>query len=301
VNIYDLELGQIERVDTSSIEEASRLMETARRPLIFTGLGNDLEFLRSWDLDFLSKMDSKVPVQKPEADGVNYFINYEDMPMSEVVDRVKRGDGVYIGAKQITGPKGVRSDKDGLGELAEKMIIPKWIDTSRIHNANFWLGAGSNNTLLHYDAWDSVLMLGMGQKEFVVLPDDESSRMYQYGAFDFKALTEGRVLHSKIKPLNVQKRYQKNFSKAKGCRGVINAGEVMFVPAGFWHFVESTGTNVAINFFIHVKDRKLHLREPLRTFWIKDNVTLWPVRWYWNLKAKAARLYRSVFPKPTTR
>jgi hypothetical protein len=300
VNIYDLELTQIERVETNSSDEVEQLMETARRPLIFTGLGNDLEFLRSWDLDFLSKMDTKVPIQKPEEDGVNYFINYEDMPMSEVVEKIRNGDGIYIGAKQITGPKGIRSDKDGLGALAEKMKIPRWIDIPRIHNANFWLGAGNNNTLLHYDAWDSVLMLGTGQKEFVVLPDTESPRVHQYGALDFKALNEGRVLHSKIRPLDVQVKYQKKFSKAKGFRGTVKAGEVVFVPAGFWHFVESTGTNVAINFFIHVKDKSLLLREPLRTFWIKDNITLWPVRWYWNLKAKAARIYRYFFPKQST-
>lgn len=300
MNIYDLELDQIERVDTDSAEEVAKLMETARRPIIFTGLGNDVEFLRSWDLDFLSKMDSTVPVQKPEADGVNYFIDYEAMPMSEVVERVKNGDGVYIGAKQITGPKCVRSDKDGLGSLAEKMKIPQWIDIPRVHNANFWLGAGNNNTLLHYDAWDSILMLGMGQKEFVVISDTETPRMHQYGAFNFKALNEGRVLHSKIKPLNVQKRYQKTFIKAKGSRGTVNPGEVIFIPGGYWHFVESTGANVAINFFVHVKDRSLHLREPLRTFWIKDRVTLWPVRWYWNLKAKAARFYHYFFPKPTS-
>lgn len=300
MKIYDLDLKPIERVEASSAEEIARLMETARRPLIFAGAKHDLEFLRSWDLDFLAKMDTKVPVQKPEADGVNYFINYEQMPMSEVVERIRQGDGVYIGAKKITGPKGVRSDVDGLGGLADKMLMPKWIDVSRIHNANFWLGAGNNNTLLHYDAWDSVLLLGMGEKEFVVFPDTESPRMFQYSAFNFKALVEGRVLHSKIKPLNIQKPYQKEFSKAKGFRGTVKPGEVMFVPAGFWHFVESTGTNIAINFFIHTKNRRLHLREPLRTFWIKDNITLWPVRWYWKLKAKAAKTYRHFFPKPVT-
>jgi len=300
MNIYDLQLGPIERLETSSYEEVAKLMQTARRPLIFTGLAKELEFLHSWDFDFLSKINSKVPVQKPEADGVNYFIKYEEMPMSEVIERIKQGDNIYIGAKQITGPKGVRSDKDGLGALAEKMKIPQWIDIPGIYNANFWLGAGSNNTLLHYDAWNTVLMLGMGQKEFVVFPDTESPRMYQYGAFNFKALTEGRVLHSKIRPLNIQNRYQKSFSKATGFRGTVHAGEVVFIPAGFWHFVESTGVNVAVNFFIHAKDRSLHLREPLRTFWIKDNITLWPVRWYWNLKAKAAKFYRYFFPKTTT-
>ncbi len=301
MRIFDLDLAAIERVETSSAEEVARLLETARRPLVFSGLKDDLGFLQSWDLDFLSEMNTSVPVQKPEADGVNYFIEYEPMPMSDVVDRINKDESVYIGAKKITGSRGVRSDADGLGDLADKMRIPEWIDTSRIYSANFWLGAGNNNTLLHYDAWDTILMLAMGEKEFVVFPDTESSRMHQFSAFDFKALADGRVLHSKIKPLGVQEQFQEGIHKAKGYKGTIGPGDVVFVPAGFWHSVKSKGTNVAVNFFIHTKNRSRHLREPLRTYWIKDNITLWPVRWYWKTKALAARTYRHFFPKPVTK
>lgn len=297
MNIFDISYEPIERVETSSWEEVLHLMETARYPIIFTGLNEDLAFLNSWDLDYLKKMNTEVPVQKPEADGVNYFIRYERTPMAEVVERIRRGDGIYIGAKQITGAKGVRTDIDGLGSLSDAMTIPKWIDKNRIRNANFWLGAGNNNTLLHYDAWDSVLLLGQGKKEFIVFPSSESPRMFQYSALNFKSLVDGRVLHSRIRPLDIQKRYQSAFKQAKGQSGTVHAGEVMFVPGGFWHFVQSTGTNIAVNFFIHTKDRAIHWHEPLRTYWLKDNITLWPVRWYWKSKYRAARVFRHFFPK----
>lgn len=297
MNIYDLKLKPIERIVVTSSEEALRLMSGARKPMIISGLTDDFEFIRNWDLDFFSKMEAEVPVQRPEADGVNYFINYLPMAMREVVDRIRAGDDIYIGAKKIMGARGERSDSDGLGELASKIKLPLWIDKQRLHSANLWIGAGNNNTLLHYDAWDSILMLSQGEKEFVVLPETETARVHQYSAFDFKSLVEGRVLHSKIKPLNVQEAYQEEFSKVEGFRGKITGGDLMFVPAGFWHFVESAGLNVAVNFFVHVEDRRLHLREPLRTFWIKDNITLWPVRWYWKLKEKAAKTFRFFFPK----
>ena len=298
MNIYDLDFGEIERVDASEAGDVAELINSKRAPLIFTGLGSDLKFLDEWNLDFLKEMSTEVPIQRPEGDGVNYFIRHERIPMSAVVEAIRNGESMYIGAQKITGKRGLRSDIHGLGQLAETMRIPEWIDKKRIYNGNFWLGAGNNKTLLHYDAWDSILLLGQGEKEFFVFSNEESPRMHQYSAFNFKALVDGRVLHSKIRPMDVQEEYREEFSKLKGLKGTVHAGEVMFVPAGFWHYVESKGINVAVNFFIHTTHRSLHFKEPLRTFWIKDNITVPPVAFYKKFKAGLAKLHRFVAEKP---
>jgi len=143
-------------------------------------------------------------------------------------------------------------------------------------------------------------MLAEGQKEFIILPETETSRVYSYGALNFISLYLGKVLHSKIHPLNVQKRYQEKFSKAEGFRGTITAGEMIFIPAGFWHYVKSSDLNIGINFFVHVKDRGLHWTQPLRSFWIKDNITLWPVRMVWELRHRVFRAIRNFFPKKSS-
>jgi hypothetical protein len=205
---------------------------------------------------------------------------------------------LYIGARQILGSGGKRSDLHGLGALAEKFVIPPWVDRERIQSANLWAGAGDNHTLLHFDPWDGVLMLGQGYKRFILIPDTQTSKLQAYSALDFPALLKGKVLHSKISPLNVQKRYQKNFSKVEGVmQGDLNPGEMIFIPVGFWHYVESSGQNIGVNFFIHFKDRKLNWSEPMRTYWIKDNITLWPTRYYKRIRAAVVRQVRKRFPK----
>lgn len=297
MDIYDLKVEPIERIEGASTEEVLKLVTEARRPLIFSGLDDDFGFLRQWNLDFFEKMDTLVPVQAPEPDGVNYFIKYQPTPMGEFVQRIRAGDNLYIGAREIMKDAGERSDKDGLGGLAEQMELPGWIDRQRISSSNLWVGAGNNHTLLHYDPWNSILMLAEGTKEFIVLRETDTPRVYPYSALDFRSLYQGRVLHSKIRPLSVQKQYQAEFSKVEGFRGMITAGEVIFIPAGFWHYVKSTGLNIGVNFFVHVKDKRLHFVQPLRSFWIKDNITLWPVRMVWKWKAKAFRAIRYFFPK----
>ena len=247
-----------------------------------------------------SKIDNTVPVQRPQADGVNYFYEYTDMPVAEFVERIQAGEDLYIGARQIMGRRGRRSDRDGLGELASELVLPPWLDRTRLQSANLWIGQGGNRTLLHYDPWDTFLTVASGVKEFVVLPPSETHNLAPFGALDYRALYLGKVLHSKIRPLDVQERYQAKFRGVEGFSGTISAGEVIHVPAGFWHYVESSGLNIGVNFFVHCKGRSLHFHEPLRTYWIKDKITLWPVRWFMAARFRAGRIYRYFRPRKTT-
>jgi hypothetical protein len=297
VNIYDLELATIQRIESASPDEVHRLLKDARYPVIFSGLEDDFRFLEKWDLDFFENLDIDVPVQEPEADGVNHFRKYKPVPIREFVNQIRSGTELYIGAREIMKAMGERSDVDGIGDLAEHLKIPPWIDKSLLKSANLWIGAGNNHTVLHFDPWNSILMLGRGNKEFIVIPGDETHNLYPYSPLDFISLYLGKIIHSKVNPLNVQKRYQDKFSQAKGYRGTIGAGDVIFVPAGFWHYVKSTDLNIAVNFFVHTSDCSLHRTEPLRSYWIKDNITLRPVRWIWKLRYRLFSTIRYFFPR----
>jgi len=297
MKINDLKVDPIERIESASVDEVKELLLTSRRPLIFSGLDHSFEFLKKWNLDFFKQFDSMVPVQKPEPDGVNYFINYKSIHLPKFIHSIRNGENLYIGAREILTAKGQRSDKDGLGELASEIKIPSWIDEPNIYSSNLWIGAGNNHTLLHYDPWNSILMLAEGNKEFIVIPNTDTQKVYPYSSFNIKALTEGRVLHSKINPLNVQKQFQSKFGTIKARSGKISAGEMIFIPAGYWHYVKSTNLNIGINFFVHVRDQKLHKEEPLRTYWIKDNITTIPSRLYLQLKYIMFKTIRFFFPK----
>jgi hypothetical protein len=298
MHIYDLDSDAIERISNPSINDLKTLFVNTRKPLIFPGLANrEFSFIRSLNLDLFSKMTKRVPVMTPSKSGVNLFIKYDDMPMNAFVESVKSGKKLYIGGQKIHGERGIPTDINGLSGLADNIDLPSWINPECIASSNLWAGSGDNATVLHFDPWDSLLVLGQGKKEVVVIPDVETPRCHPYSAYNFFALNEGRVLHSQVNPLNIQKKYQAEFSKIKALRGSLESGDVIFIPAGFWHFVESQEVNVGINFFIHLADKSLFQQEPLRTFWIKDNITLKPVNWFWRIKSRFFRTIRKVFPK----
>lgn len=300
MDIHDVVTRPILRVENPTLAQVDQLIREASQPVIFSGLNEHLGFIKHWNLDFLAGIQSSVPVQKPESDGVNYFIDYFDMPMATFIDRIKAGENLYIGARKITSAGGRRTNQHGLGSLTSHLKVPPWIDRERISTTNLWVGAGNNRTLLHYDPWHSFLLLGQGEKRFTVFPDTESHRMFQFSAFNFKALYQGKVLHSKIRPLDIQRRYWRHFKDATGFSGELKAGEMMFIPAGYWHYVESFGVNIGLNFFVHSEDESIKTHEPIKTYQLKDRYTLQPIRWYMSLKAKVFGLIRQVFPKKVT-
>ena len=82
MNIHELKTAPVERVEGAKSEDVAGIISRARRPIIFSGLDRDFEFLRKWNLDFFAKYSEMVPVQKPEADGVNYFVKYFQMSLA---------------------------------------------------------------------------------------------------------------------------------------------------------------------------------------------------------------------------
>ena len=216
MNVFDLETVPVERIDASDTRNLIDQISSASVPTVFYNLGKDIEQIESWSLDHFSQIEAPVPVQEPESDGVNYFVDYFRLPLSEFVNRIQCGEKLYIGARQILGEKGRHTDKDGLGLIASEYKIPSFIDPARIWSCNLWIGAGDNNTLLHYDPWDGVLLLGAGKKDFLLFPPSATPKMRPYGAFDLPALARDKILHSKIRPMDVQKEYQEGFGSAVG-------------------------------------------------------------------------------------
>lgn len=127
--------------------------------------------------------------------------------------------------------------------------------------------------------------------------ESQADRTDRNGALYFISLYLGKVIHSKIYPRNMKKRYQVKSSKAEGFRGTITAGEMVFVPAGFWHYVKSSDLNIGINFLFISKIAVFTAPSPLRSFWIKDNITLWPVRMIWKWNVWLFRTIRYFIPK----
>lgn len=133
---------------------------------------------------------------------------------------------------------------------------------------NLWLSDGNTLGKLHFDPFDNLLCQIKGQKEFIVFEPHSSAALYeghiQEALLDFnktsKTFRRKKLLDSTsmvMSPVDILRPDFKTFpmfSKAKPLNCTVGKGDVLFLPAFWWHEVQSypskkTGVNLAVNFW----------------------------------------------------
>lgn len=227
---------------------------------------------QKWNIDYIAQRIGKVKVQVPKEFGVYHFLSFRYIPVAEFVESLTTTKDLYLSADPIMGEGGSVREECELKALAGDIPIPDFLPQKDIVNCNLWIGPGGNRTLLHYDAWHSFLAVFCGEKRFAVYHPSQTRYLHQFGSFDIKGLREGRTMDSRVNPVHVQEKYRRSVSQATGYEGVLKAGEALFIPAGSWHYVESHGLNIALNYFHYARVGGLWNQSPLKDYAFKNEV-----------------------------
>jgi hypothetical protein len=134
----------------------------------------------------------------------------------------------------------------GLPELAP--LLPPWFrDDSRMFDevTQLWMGAGGHRVAIHQDSTHGVLAMVSGTKDVVLFPPERQ--------FDLYTVPQLELFKSPWRsPLDVTQaehpqhpRFERALADALRLR--LEPGDVLFIPAGWWHAVDSTGFNVMFN------------------------------------------------------
>jgi hypothetical protein len=207
------------------------------------------------------------------------------MSFGEFAKTLETTRDVYLGLNPLYSDWENPRAPEELLALAAELTIPDFIDSEKLHAAYLWIGPGDNKTLLHYDPWANLLVVLEGRKRFALFPPDQTRKMYAHGLLDVKSVFQNRILDSEIVPTEIDHDRYPRVAGAKGYDVTVEAGQAIYFPAGTWHYVESYGRNVAVNFFWRQSSIRESLRRPLIDFKIKSSIV--------NAKNAAVRLLRT--------
>jgi peptidyl-lysine (3S)-dioxygenase / protease len=271
-------------IDPTHFREEFVLSST---PVILTGCIDHWRALHQWTHPHLRAAlgDKEVHVAltpdgladavSPLPDGAFVFARPHEarMPFSTFVDAIESplqdDDGRWLRAVHYASHQNSSLDME-FAPLAGDVGPLAWADTafrSSPSATNLWMGEDTARTTVHADLYDNVYAVVRGEKQFTLLPPGEGGRLNRqpYRAATWTPGTNGLELLLDEPAAYVpwsSLDLERDGADLQPIRATVRAGEVLFLPALWWHAVSQRATDdpssgastIAVNYWYESAD-----------------------------------------------
>lgn len=242
----------IPRVTRPSRDEFLSQFFRPERPVIITGALSDWPCAQAWSPEYLARnfADHPLPVEvlgdDRAGDSFYYRANcrVQDMELQRFLD-VAETAGARVYMTQIPTSKLTPRLRDDIGRLD---YLPARVTERK---ELFWMGPPSARSALHYDASHNFVAQIFGSKQWTIFPRVERRLLY---------LPSAELGH--FSPVNVERpdleRYPL-YQQAHPIEFTLNAGEVLFLPSRWPHYVRGVDFTITLNLFFRTRSLDLRL------------------------------------------
>jgi hypothetical protein len=212
------------------------------RPVVLTGLAADWPALKRWSPQFLKEQfgDVVVEIQAGRNNDPDYERNKlnhrTSITMADLVDKV-----TTVGASNdfyLTANNEALRRPELAPLLRDIGSLPDVVDRSRLASeSSFWFGPAGTITPLHHDTIMLFHTQVVGRKRWRFISPLDTPNLYNFtGVF------------SPIDLDNVDLSRHPDFAKVKVLEVVVEEGETVFLPLGWWHQVTSLDVCLSFSF-----------------------------------------------------
>jgi hypothetical protein len=236
----------------------------ANTPVIFKGLITEWPLVQAGRqsadaaMDYLKSFDCGKPIVRfagaPEIKGRFFYnadmtgLNFvsERVPFDQFLSEVKAALGLPDAPSYYIGSTDIDMHFPGLGAANS---LPLDEDMFRAHSPlpSIWIG-NRTTASAHYDMSNNIACCVVGRRRFTLFPPDQVANLYP-GPLE---PTPGGQVVSMVDVANPDFEQYPRFAKAMAQAQVaeLEAGDVLFYPALWWHHVEALEPfNVLINYW----------------------------------------------------
>lgn len=232
----------LDRITDLQGDSFFRWYYAANRPVVLVDGMTDCPALYRWSPAYLKERfgNELVEVMTERSRDQQYELNCERhktrMPLSRFVDQVQSAgetNDFYMVANNRS------LENTGLRPLLDEIrIFDEILDNDNRRSKMFlWFGPAGTVTPLHHDALNVLLTQVVGSKLVTLIPSFELPLIYNhvgvYSEVDLESPDYARY------PL---------FQRTSRMQVVLEPGQALFIPVGWWHHVRSLDVSISVSF-----------------------------------------------------
>lgn len=252
--------SEVERVAAPSRIEFRERYLRRERPLVISGL-TDGWSARDWSFAALSRRFGTriVPVAVTRRGVIHVDprqgVSYRWMALGEYLARMSGAEhpGLYL-----TTPV-----EPFLPELRRELDVPDYCRDARWRRSRLWMGAAGTVAPLHRDLAHNLFVQLVGRKRFWLYHRRDTPRLYP------RPLLSRRPNFSRFDPERADDPHFPLARAAARLEVTLEAGEVLFLPALWWHHVRALEVSLSVNFWWAEGWRELVVRGAEAWKWLR--------------------------------
>ncbi|XP_023734930.1 lysine-specific demethylase JMJ31 isoform X1 [Lactuca sativa] len=247
-----------------SAEEFTSLIEPKNVPAVFHGCVNDWKASSKWNpstggLDYLQGLAgaSTVEVMLSKTAPVFYgdIRNHErvQLPLSTFIEYCKdvsnlatietEQDQIYLAQVPIMNTE--KEERVQIGNLIEDIQTPRFLKTKTLASINLWMNGAQTRSSTHYDPHHNLLCVVSGTKQVDLWPPSSTPFLYPMPLYGEASNHSGVPMDEPDLSLHPRAEHLKKYSQ----RVILNSGDALFIPEGWFHQVDSESLTIAVNFW----------------------------------------------------
>ncbi len=236
----DTDMG-VARRDKLSGDEFLEHYYRLNRPVIITGMLEGFPARSKWNLDYFAERfgEREVEVQFGRNDDPKYELN-------SIAHKRKVKFGDYVQMVRESGASNdfyMTANNDSLNREALTELwddngeLPEYMAEGGKRQGFFWFGPAGTVTPFHHDLTNNFMMQIIGRKRIKLIAPCELPRLNNYRHCFTDVDGNGQI--------DLQKYPAMAGVPVREC--VLEAGEILFLPVGWWHYVEGLDISVTIS------------------------------------------------------
>lgn len=227
------------------------------RPVLLKGVMSNSSAVRTWTPEFFAERYGSVRVEltadrnlDPEYEW-KFKETVQGVTLGELVDRLRRepeSNDYYLVARNMF------FDQPALAHLRKDLQPPADIIDQNDYapgTMKLWLGPKGTLTPLHHDLHSILFAQVFGTKHVKLIPPFDTAFVYPCKTF-----------YSAVDPENVDAARFPEFLKATVLDVIVEPGDVLLLPVGWWHWVRALDVSISATFCSFTRGTNTVLRMP---------------------------------------